>query len=128
MHILILNSEYPPIGGGASNASAQIAAQLVKLGQQVTGLTAAYKEFPREEVVDGVRVLRLPGLRSQPDRSTTGEQLVFMLSAALLGLWRVRRLRPDGVLAFFGAPSGVAAWVWCYFLWFAYLGGLRCGA
>jgi len=127
MHILILNSEYPPIGGGASNASAQIAAQLVKLGQQVTVLTAAYKEFPREEVVDGVRVLRLPGLRSQPDRSTTGEQIVFMLSAALLGLWRVRRLRPDGVLAFFGAPSGVAAWFWSYFLRLPYLVSLRGG-
>src|SRR3989304_8422415 len=127
MHILILNSEYPPIGGGASNASAQIAAQLVKLGQQVTVLTAAYKELPREEVVDGVRVLRLPGLRSQPDRSTTSEQIVFMLFAALLGLWRVRRLRPDGVLAFFGAPSGVAAWFWSYFLRLPYLVSLRGG-
>ncbi|HLE73749.1 MAG TPA: glycosyltransferase, partial [Anaerolineales bacterium] len=127
MHILILNSEYPPIGGGASNASAYLAAQLVKIGQRVTVLTAAYKDLPRDETIDGARVLRLPGLRRQADRSTATEQIIFMLSACLPGLLKVRRLRPDLVLAFFGAPSGVAAWVWSYFLNLPYIVSLRGG-
>ncbi len=126
MHILIINSEYPPIGGGASNASAYLAAQQVKLGQQVTVLTAAYKDLPRDETIEGVRVLRLPGLRSQADRSTTTEQIIFM-SVASLALAKVRRLRPDVVLAFFGAPSGVAAWFWSYFLKLPYIVSLRGG-
>jgi glycosyltransferase involved in cell wall biosynthesis len=126
MHILVLNSEYPPIGGGASNASAYLATQLVKLGQRVTVLTAAYKRLPREETIEGVRVLRLPGLRSQADRSTTLEQIIFMI-VSTLGLAKVRRLQPDVVLAFFGAPSGVAAWFWSYFLKLPYIVSLRGG-
>jgi glycosyltransferase involved in cell wall biosynthesis len=127
MHILILNSEYPPIGGGASNASSYLAGQLAKLGQQVTVLTAAYRALPREETIDGVRIFRLPGLRRQADRSTTAEQIIFMLSASVLGLFKVRRLRPDVVLAFFGAPSGVAAWIWSRFFRLPYIVSLRGG-
>jgi len=127
MHILILNSEYPPIGGGASNASAYLAGQLARLGQQVTVLTAAYRDLPGEETKDGVRVLRLPGLRRQADRSTTTEQIIFMMSASVLGLVKVRRLQPDVVLAFFGAPSGVAAWIWSKFSGLPYIVSLRGG-
>ncbi|MEX1248618.1 MAG: glycosyltransferase family 4 protein [Anaerolineales bacterium] len=127
MHILILNSEYPPIGGGAGNASAHIAADLVKLGQRVTVLTARYQDLPRDEETEGVRILRLPSLRGKRDRSTTVEQISFMLSAALVGLIWVRRLRPDFVLAFFGAPSGVAAWLWSFFARLPYIVSLRGG-
>lgn len=127
MHILLVNSEYPPIGGGAGNASAHLARELVKLGQQVTVLTARFTGLPREEFDEGVRVLRLPGLRLKRDRSNTIEQITFLLSAALLGLPLVLRLRPRVVLAFFGAPSGVAAWFWSWFISIPYIVSLRGG-
>jgi len=127
MHILIVNSEYPPIGGGASNASAHTAQSLVELGQQVTVMTSAYKDLPRSEEVNGVRVLRLRALRNKTDRSSTWEQISFMMSASLIGLWRVNRLRPDVALAFFGAPSGVAAWFWSLFFKLPYVVSLRGG-
>ncbi len=127
MHILIINSEYPPIGGGAGNASAHIARELVKLGQQVTVLTARYGDLAREQNDQGVRVLRLPTLRRKADRSTAAEQMAFMVSAALLGLPIVLRLRPQIALAFFGAPSGAAAWFWSFFVSLPYLVALRGG-
>lgn len=127
MHILIINSEYPPIGGGAGNASAHIARELVKLGQQVTVLTARYGDLAREQDDQGVRVLRLPSLRRKADRSTAPEQMAFMVSAALLGLPLVLRLRPQIVLAFFGAPSGAAAWFWSFFVSLPYVVALRGG-
>lgn len=127
MHILLVNSEYPPIGGGAGNASAHLARELVKLGQQVTVLTARFAGLPNEEINEGVRVLRLPGLRSKRDRSNTIEQITFLLSAALLGLPLVLRLRPQVVLAFFGAPSGVAVWFWSWFISLPYIVSLRGG-
>lgn len=127
MHILILNSEYPPIGGGASNASAHIARELVRLGQQVTVVTSTFKDQPRDEAQDGVRILRLPARRAQADRSTTIEQLSFMLSSTVRGFGLVRRLKPDIVLAFFGAPSGVAAWIWSFFFKLPYIVSLRGG-
>jgi glycosyltransferase involved in cell wall biosynthesis len=127
MHILIINSEYPPIGGGASNASAHIAKTLVELGQRVTVMTSAYRGLKRREEVDGVRILRLPALRDKSDRSSTWEQVSFMLSACLIGILQVNRMRPDVALAFFGAPSGVAAWFWSLFFRLPYIVSLRGG-
>lgn len=127
MHILIVNSEYPPIGGGAGNASAHIARELVKLGQQVTVLTARYAGLAHDEIEEGVRILRLPTLRSRADRSTTTEQIAFLISAALLGIPAILRLRPTVALAFFGAPSGAAAWFWSLFIALPYVVCLRGG-
>lgn len=127
MHILIVNSEYPPIGGGAGNASAQIARTLVQMGARVTVLTAGFRKLPRDEMQDGVRVLRLTGLRRRLDRSTALEQLVFMKVAGLWGLFWARKLRPDFVLAFFGVPSGAAAWFWNFFVGLPYIICLRGG-
>lgn len=127
MHILILNSEYPPIGAGAGNASAQLARQFADMGHQVSVLTARYNQLPHEETRDGVRIIRLPGLRRRQDRSTALEQAVFIFSAAVWGLGWVRRLKPDVTLAFFGAPSGVAAWLWRGLLRLPYIVSLRGG-
>ncbi len=126
-HILIVNSEYPPIGGGAGNASAYLARHLAQLGRRVTVLTARFSGLPHDEEKDGVRVVRLPALRSREDRSGTLEQISFLISAALLGLPWVLRLRPQAVLAFFGAPSGVAVWFWSLFLSLPYIVSLRGG-
>lgn len=126
-HILIVNSEYPPIGGGAGNASAQLARHLAHLGRRVTVLTARFAELPHDEQQGGVRVVRLPALRSKQDRSDTLEQISFLLSAAIFGLPWVLRLRPQAVLAFFGAPSGVAVWFWSLFLSLPYVVSLRGG-
>jgi glycosyltransferase involved in cell wall biosynthesis len=127
MHILIVNSEYPPIGGGAGNASAHIARELVKMGKQVTVLTAGFAKLPGEEHDAGVRLLRLPGLRRKADRSTPAEQTIFMISAAVIGLFWAIRLKPTIVLAFFGVPSGAAVWFWNWFMKIPYIVCLRGG-
>ncbi len=112
MQVLILNSEFPPIGGGAGNASAHIAAALHDEGHQVTVLTSAYGKLPHDESIKGVRIIRLPALRRYKDRSTAFEQLLFMLVLQIWGFFWLLKLRPDSILAFFGAPSGIAAWSW----------------
>lgn len=127
MHILILNSEFPPTGGGAGTASAQIARSLVAQGQQVSVLTAGHGGLPAEEHWEGVRIIRLPARRRHLHRSTTLEQLIFMASASVIGLFWVLKLKPDAVLAFFGAPNGVAAWFWSFFKRLPYLVSLRGG-
>lgn len=126
-NILIVNSEFPPVGGGAGNASAQLARHLVQLGRRVTVLTTRFAGLPHEEQQAGVHVVRLPSLRSKQDRSGTFEQFSFLLSAVVLGLPWVLRLRPQGVIAFFGAPGGIAAWFWSLFLSLPYIVSLRGG-
>ncbi|MEJ2488139.1 MAG: hypothetical protein P8Y68_20665, partial [Anaerolineales bacterium] len=77
--ILLINSEYPPVGGGASNASGNLAEKWVKDGQEVTVLTTQFGNLLREETVSGVRVIRIPAIRKRIDRSNPLEQLTFML-------------------------------------------------
>ncbi|HEY5982676.1 MAG TPA: glycosyltransferase family 4 protein [Anaerolineales bacterium] len=109
MRLLIINSEYPPVGGGAGNASANIARCLAQAGDEVTVITAAHGDLPADEMLEGVRVLRGPARRRHVDRSAAFEQVVFIWGAILRSLTVVRRLNPEAVVAFFGLPSGAAA-------------------
>ena len=111
MRILILNSEYPPIGGGAGNASANIARWFVAFGNQVEVVTAHFDGLPRLETRDGVTIHRIPALRRKQDRSGALEQLAFIASGSACALGLARRFKPDVTLAFFGMPSGAIAWL-----------------
>jgi glycosyltransferase involved in cell wall biosynthesis len=111
MRILVINSEYPPIGGGASNASANLARCLAAFGHEVAVLTAHFGDLPRLETQDGVTVHRIPALRRKQDRSGALEQLAFILYASLWTLVWSRQNRPNVTLAFFGMPSGAVAWL-----------------
>lgn len=111
MRILVINSEYPPIGGGAGNASANIARGLAALGHEVNVLTAHFSDLPRIESRGGVTIHRVAALRRRQDRSGALEQLAFILSASLWTLGWARQNRPDAALAFFGMPSGAVAWL-----------------
>ena len=45
MNILLINYEYPPIGGGAATATAAIAGHLASLGHAVTVLTSRFRDL-----------------------------------------------------------------------------------
>ena len=109
MRLVILNSEYPPIGGGAGNASAHIASQLVKMGHEITVITARFADLPHQETSTNLTVIRIPALRRKLDRSGPLEQILFILSASFWTLRLVRQLKPNVTLAFFGVPSGAVA-------------------
>ncbi len=111
MKILIINSEYPPVGGGAGTASAHLARLLSKMGSEVVVLTSRFADLPADERCEGVRILRGPTWRQHADRSNAFEQVLFILGAALKSLGLLRRFKPDVTLAFFGLPSGAVAWL-----------------
>jgi glycosyltransferase involved in cell wall biosynthesis len=116
MRILILNSEFPPIGGGAGNASANLAREFAAGGHEVTVLTGAFGSLPREETRDGFRIVRIAALRRRADRSGALEQGVFILAASASILGIVPRWKPDMIVAFFGVPAGPVALLakWIY--------------
>lgn len=110
LRLLLLNYEYPPLGGGAGNATANMARELAGLGHAVRVVTAAYGDLPRRETVDGFEIRRIPALRRHADHCAPVEMLSFLASAAvalpaMAGSWR-----PDACIAFFGIPCGPAAW------------------
>ena len=127
MRILILNSEYPPIGGGAGNASAHIAAQLEQMGHTISVVTSRFGALPHREETGRVTIYRVPGLRRRQDRSTPLEQAVFILSASLSTLRLIPRFKPHATLAFFGVPSGPVAWLNKKFYRVPYIISLRGG-
>ncbi len=111
MRILIINSEYPPIGGGAGNASAHIAHQLVEMRHEVTVVTSRFGRLPYKEQTDHLTVHRISAFRRRQDRSGALEQIIFIFSASFWALALIPRFKPNATLAFFGVPSGAVAWM-----------------
>ena len=63
MKILTVLTYYRPHTSGLTIYVERLAKSLVALGHQVTVLTSQYeKNLPREEIVDGVRIIRVPVL------------------------------------------------------------------
>lgn len=127
LHLLLLNYEYPPLGGGAGNATANMARELAALGHDVRVVTAAYGDLPKRERVDGFEIRRIPAIRRHADHCSPLEMLSFMASAMLAlpimaGTWR-----PDACIAFFGIPCAPAAWLLKGFRGVPYVVSLRGG-
>lgn len=129
MKILIINSEYPPIGGGAGNASAYIARGLANLEHEVVVVTAFFTGQPRLEVQDGVTIYRIPSMRKRLDRSGVIEQIAFILSASKWAIDFVSKNKDkvEVSLAFFGIPSGVISWLLKKLFKIPYIVSLRGG-
>lgn len=106
MKLLMINYEYPPLGGGAGQATANLASELAALGVDVEVLTSAFRGLPAYERLKGFSIYRTPVIRRHLHRSSTLEMMSFMTSAFPGSVKRVRRRRPDAVLAFFGIPCG----------------------
>lgn len=81
MNILVLNYEFPPIGGGAGVVSYDISKRLVEAGHQVTVVTMAYSDLPRYEECDGIKVYRVKCIRKKKAVCYPWEQLSYIISA-----------------------------------------------
>ena len=109
MNLLLVNYEYPPIGGGAGNATMFMARALHGLGHVVTVLTSAYGDSSGIQDDRGVTVHRLPVRRRQPNRASAFEMFSFT-RAALRAAPRVASDRgAKAVIVFFTLPCGPVA-------------------
>jgi glycosyltransferase involved in cell wall biosynthesis len=110
MKILVLIHEFPPVGGGGGRVAQDICQVLARRGHEVTVMTAHLKGLPREETLDGIRVLRLPSLRREAFRA----DLVAMGGYVLAGLWAgyhfIKRWQPEVIHVHFAVPAGALAW------------------
>lgn len=106
MRTLLINYEYPPLGGGAGNATAHLALEFAGLGHGVTVLTSAWRDLPRIERADGLTIHRVPVVRHRMDRCTPLEMITFLVSGLVVAGAVCRDTRPDVVIAFFGIPCG----------------------
>ena len=63
MHILLLNYEFPPAGGGAGFATYNIGRELVQMGVKVDVLTSRIEGEADGAILDGMRIYRVPSWR-----------------------------------------------------------------
>ncbi len=111
MRILVLNYEYPPVGGGGGHVSHQLARELVGLGHEIDVLTMSYKGSKRYEVIDGVNVFRVPSIRMNKGMCLTHEMAIYDLSALYFALKMIRKKTYDLCHAHFIIPTGVVAFL-----------------
>jgi len=110
MRVLMTSYEFPPIGGGGSAVVAGLSRELVASGHEVDLVTMSFRGCPREEVVDGVRVHRVPCLRRAKHNCTTPEALTYVAGAMPVIRRLLARKRYDVMHAHFILPDGLLAW------------------
>ena len=109
MNLLLINYEYPPIGGGAGNATMFIARALQRLGHRPTVLTSAYAEHSGIQDDAGVAVYRLNAGRSLADRASAREMLSFVFAALRAAPSIAADCAIDAIIVFFTLPCGAVA-------------------
>lgn len=113
MHILLLPSSYAPKVGGLETAVAQLGAELVRRGHQVTVVTNRYpRALPAYERVGDIAVHRLLMPNVWPTWGQVGRMAKYMLGLALAPLQAARlallfrALKPDVVnMHYLGVPA-----------------------
>ncbi|MCB2107168.1 MAG: glycosyltransferase family 4 protein [Rhodobacteraceae bacterium] len=108
--LLLLNYEFPPLGGGGGNATREIGRELAAMGETVHVLTTAWRGLARTEIDGGAHIHRIPALRMRPDRCSVAEMVAYMVSATARVTALARREKIDAALAFFSLPTAPVAW------------------
>ena len=111
MKILLVNFEYPPLGGGAANATLFLAKALVALGHEPTVLTSMLPGLPPRSMDDGIRIRRLRVARRSADRTNIREMTSFLVRSLASATRVARHEGIEGVVAFFTIPCGPVGWL-----------------
>ena len=109
LRILVINYEYPPIGGGGGVICRDISEEISQMGHQVTVVTSEFHGLPKNEIINGVRIIRVPvALRNKQNVAS----FPSMLSYVPLSILKVKRLLKnesfDIINTHFAIPSGPA--------------------
>ena len=106
MRILLVNYEYPPLGGGGGVLTHTLAVELAKR-HSVTVLTTRGAGLPAESFDQGVHVVRVSVLgRRDLERASMASLLTFVPAARRDGAKLVGGAQFDVVHSFFAVPSG----------------------
>jgi glycosyltransferase involved in cell wall biosynthesis len=120
MKLLLINNEFPPIGGGGSTVAKYAVKYFSEAGHDVTLITSSFRDLPRKEkfsasfVGDGINkgsvtIIRVPAFRRYKDYCSAWELISFGISALFYCLWYVPSQKPDVIHAYFALPAGWVA-------------------
>lgn len=102
--------EFPPLGGGAAKVVYGLSTKLVEMGHEVDVVTMGYKGLQKHEVVEGINVYRIPGIRLKKSMCYTPEMLPYVVFAFNFTRKLAKRRKyhinhthfifPDGIVAY----------------------------
>ncbi len=111
LKILMLNHEFPPVGGGASPITFELSKQLVQMGNRVDVVTMHYRDLPRFETIDGVNIYRTPAIRKRPNICYAHELATYVPGALIKTIRLAKKEKYDIIHCHFIVPGGPLAWL-----------------
>ncbi|MDY6969177.1 MAG: glycosyltransferase family 4 protein [Spirochaetota bacterium] len=111
LRILIINYEFPPLGGGGGIASYDLALEWAKKAK-VDVLTSHFQDLPFFETIENINVHRVRILcRKSKDTATLISMLTFLPGAFLKGLALFRKNKYNIINTHFAIPSGPVGFI-----------------
>jgi glycosyltransferase involved in cell wall biosynthesis len=111
MRILVLNYEFPPIGGGGGRFTADLCRHLARFGHDLRVQTSRFRGLPARERREGYEIYRTWAGRRLAHTCTVPEMAGFLAANFIPALRHAASWRPQVINVHFAVPTGVLAWI-----------------
>ena len=111
MRVLMLNNEFPPLGGGTGSVNLAILQQLARVpGLEIELITSALGNTPEvQQFAEQIRIFKVPGDSRTIHPSSNRELVTYAARALRLALQRQRAQPFDFCFAWSTLPAGAVA-------------------
>lgn len=106
LNVLMVNYEFPPIGGGGGTTTRFVAKYIARLGANVTVVTSNPGKEDIVEHPDGFRINYVGPIKNKLSGTHIPELARYALTLAYYSKNIVKTIRPDILHCFFTLPSG----------------------
>ena len=113
MRVLMLNYEYPPLGGGASNATYYLLKEFSQINDVTIDLitSSAINKFEEEKFSDDIKIYKLNVNKKEIHYWTQFEIIKWSIRAYFLSKKLINQNEYDILHCWFGWPSGIIGYL-----------------